>query len=194
MHHITTSCNGVLKKSPLPIKKDKVKEYNSTVEDCKHHDNKNLFCSYCRRNNYTKEDCFKLKKKKSVSTSASSQVATVKEADYKDNSVAYVSQFTKAINFKNAYLREEIQDNCCNLSALIDTRSPVSFISREVFLEFFVADQLNKVLNPSCNAINSEPINTGGSITCTIKFEILPEFVVSFSWFQKINSFYLFWS
>jgi len=62
MQHITTTCNDVVKKSLTTFRKSKLKD-QSHPGSPKSAQEKKLFCSYCRGRNYTKENCFKLKKK-----------------------------------------------------------------------------------------------------------------------------------
>lgn len=64
MQQITESCCSSFKgSSPTLSRKNKHKD-NTAFGNSEYQKKKDVFCTYCRKKNHTKEDCFKLKKKK----------------------------------------------------------------------------------------------------------------------------------
>ncbi|CAL1672060.1 unnamed protein product [Lasius platythorax] len=188
MQHITTSCNFQHKSSsPVLPRKDKFKNDNSSPEDASHFKKKDLFCAYCRGKNHTKDDCFKLKNKKRDSESSQtnnhstvSAVAAVDvPADNSEDTIAYVNPPINKKFIVNSTSMQITQINgiSCNLIALLDTGSPVSFISSNIFSQFFGSLSLVKDNNLAFNAVNGTPIRIYGSVTTPIKLEILSNFV-----------------
>ncbi|KMQ88204.1 adenylyl cyclase-associated protein 2, partial [Lasius niger] len=81
MQHITASCGTSFKKSsPVFSKEAKFKENKSAPEDTDHQKKKDSFCTYCRGKNHSKENCFKLKRKKHVPESTHSTSSSLKPA------------------------------------------------------------------------------------------------------------------
>lgn len=64
----------------------------------------------------------------------------------------------------------------CHLFALFDTGSPVSLMPFETFTQFFDSSELIKN-NSSFNAINGTPLDIVGSITASIKLDLLPQVI-----------------
>jgi len=139
MQHITATCNDVVKKSPTTFRKNKSKN-QSRPGSPKSDQKKKLFCFYCRVRNHIKEDCFKLKRKEQPTNSTQikknmppSTVASVSESpENSDDTIAFVdTDDSKKIVTNNTILKiSKIDTSICNLVALLDTGSPISFISR----------------------------------------------------------------
>lgn len=130
MHHITSTSGESANKSPMiKTKFDKSKNNNnqhSGTSDNKDNQRskieKERFCTFCHKKNHTKEDCFKLKRKKSEKkfqtsqSPTSSTVSTVKETDTStDDTVAIVSPDKSRIISTNNSVINIVSINCnCN--------------------------------------------------------------------------------
>jgi len=65
----------------------------------------------------------------------------------------------------------------CNLVALLDTGSPISFILRQTFINFFGLAKTATVSSCSYNALNGTPIQVKNSITTFVELELFPKIV-----------------
>lgn len=81
----------------------------------------------------------------------------------------------------------EINNIPCSLSALLDTGSPVSFISPEIFYRFFGSLKLVKN-NLTYNSLNGIPIYVDGSISTSIKLKLLPNLMANIDFLILKNS------
>jgi len=121
-------------------------------------------CNYCKKKGHWKANCMALRRKEqatatttsSAKASSSSQPATVAIVK-PENDKFYLSTPIVIVN--------SINDINSNLSALIDTGSPVSFISLKNFSKMFKLkiDSLDPV-DRKFNALPKTPINVGDLI------------------------------
>jgi len=184
----------VIRKSPTAFKKNKSKDqsrpdFPKTGQD---KNGRNLFYSYCRGRNHIK-DCFKLKRKELANSTQlkknvpSSMVASVSESENSTNTIAFVDTAdTKKIVTSNIVLKiTKIDTSIYNLLALLDTGSRISFISRQLFYNFF--ELTDSSTTPSCsyNALNGTPIQIKNSVTTSFELELLPKIVSNVTYFRK---------
>jgi len=163
MQHITATCNDVVKKSPSTFRRNKSKD-QSRPSSPKSDQEKKLFCAYCRGRNHTKENCFKLNRKEQPANSTQikknvspSTVASVSEPPeiFKDTIAFVDTDDSQKIVTSNTNLKvSKIGASICELVALLDTGSPVSFISRQTFDNFFKLTDSSMIPNCSYNALN----------------------------------------
>jgi len=146
MHEITVMSMDYFKKSlriPDKIKSGKgIPESHVTKITSPKKINKDSFCVYCKNKGHVRDECLKLKKREQflqqTSTKSSSSVAAVEpvvpaptpteETDI-NSSVASVGMNNRNLRISNPLLIiQKINNISCNLCALLDTGSPVSFI------------------------------------------------------------------
>lgn len=99
--------------------------------------------------------------------SSSSSVAAVERASDK-----------KIILSDSSLIVTEISDSSCNLTALVDTGSPISFIRPSVFNKYFdipIASQSNSREN--FTAVNGMPIQIVGSIKTDLALKDCPDVI-----------------
>lgn len=143
--------------------------------DCK----ADVICAYCKNKGHYKSECRKLKRREqrnSMTSSSSSssraggsssqdQVTSAVVTETKDK-FALSSPIVKIVKFNNSD---------CDIIALLDTGSPVSFVASNTFLEFH--DSSLNSLEPvkrKFNALPKSPINVLGKANTTVQFENFP--------------------
>jgi len=198
MHHLTTSCEEPLRKFSANPRfsgnlKDNGSKTNKLKDPVASAENpvqllKDLHCVYCHGKDHIRTDYPKLKKKdQSFKSSLLQPVAAVsmneenssQESVHTESSqiVALVndSQIRKIISDDSVLKITEFNNIPCNLSALVDTGSPISFICPSIFKEF-CNSLIDSLSNPSLSykALNDGPIEINGIIRSSIKFELLP--------------------
>lgn len=97
------------------------------------------------------------------------------------DSVAFVEN-TKGIKIiTNCVLIKvnELNNFTCNCFALLDTGSPISFISPMAYKNFFSCNQFVTLPSHSYKAVNNIPINITDILNSTIKLDALPNFSAS---------------
>lgn len=187
MHSIALSYGDNTKKiSPANTGKEKGKTAQGTTEKSDStskisKNQKDVFCVYCRAKGHLRADCYKLKKKEqqsrpTSSPTASSAVAVVEEE--KKDVDATVSLVTgKDLIIKSSVITVTLlNDLDCNLTALLDTGSPVSFICPLAYKKF--GNRSLEALNmphKSFWAINGSPVKVSGIFTTNIKLAALPD-------------------
>ncbi|KMQ88874.1 hypothetical protein RF55_11569 [Lasius niger] len=171
MQRITSSSGEVARKTPpIFVENQKDKDASQAVTTKEADQSKELpkdsFCAYCRAKGHTKLECFKLKRKeknlpKTESKATSSSVSAVDQvvqpsaeaSPSTSKDTLEVSQpSTVAVIADNSERRIELCDsqlkvvflnnNACNIVALLDTGSPVSFIYIKIDFDDCVKDKL----------------------------------------------------
>ncbi|KYQ53606.1 hypothetical protein ALC60_00522 [Trachymyrmex zeteki] len=141
MYEITSSLGSFTKKtSPLAKKKEKTK--NSPPSPSKKDQSKSdkdEICSYCKAKGHRKINCFKLKKKEGTqpASSTTSSVAAAEEdtpaTSEKSTVAAGTENSSRAITMDNSVPKVKAIDGInCQLPALLDTGSPVSFVRKHI--------------------------------------------------------------
>lgn len=140
-------------------------------------------CTYCRLKGHLRADCYKLKKKdqtqfSTTSKSSSSSVsAVIEELPISSTSLSSVAavdfQANKEIMLSDSELNVIILNNFhCNLSALIDTGSPISFICPSVYKKYFnIPISFCSENKKKFTAINGTSIQIIGSIFTGLTLE-----------------------
>ncbi|KMQ88500.1 hypothetical protein RF55_12002 [Lasius niger] len=138
-------------------------------------------CNYCHGKGHVRAECFKLKKKEQSSQSTrpsnSGPVAQVEKSAEEDNTVATVTNTSDTkFEISDMVLKVvSINSISCNLRALLDTGSPISFIRPSTYNSYFkTSDNLSKVTKQLYKAINNIPIRINGIISTTIELELVP--------------------
>lgn len=200
MYSITSACSSASKQSSSPPYK---KEYTRDSKNI-HHNSKDskeahrpdstkpsspkkevLTCAYCRLKGHVKADCWKLKRKEQFSTtasgsSASPQVAAAEEVSPspKDGQpiVGCVEESKRQLQISSSVIEiVTFNKQSCNLFALVDTGSPVSFIKESVCKSFFEKDmQVDKSDLHNFRSLNNSPIEVVGKKKTNIGLKILP--------------------
>ncbi|CAL1672453.1 unnamed protein product [Lasius platythorax] len=138
---------------------------------------KEAYCVYCRAKGHVREDCAKLKKKEQQPKSNTSPKPATVSAVSDDNSTVAVigASEKKAIETGKIILAvQELNGVACQLSALLDTGSPISLVSQTVYNKY-----LKEIPNvpvsqiKTFNAINGTNIDLIGLIDTKI-LESLP--------------------
>lgn len=141
-----------------------------------------------KRYSHSRAVCFKLKKKENLSLASSAPAGPVTPS----TSVAAVEKDNKESNLTVALISKDehriiktdnpqvkivdINNVKCKLFALIDTGSPISFISSDVFNDIFKCSQSNLDQASSVyKAINGMQIKIVGSINSSLQLELLPD-------------------
>lgn len=188
MHHITSAAGSPKSGSPtFRSKFDKNKENinpeslsKTSNKENNHSKTKEQECTYCHKKNHIKENCFKLKRKdqnsKMVQPSTQLAISTVSEVNKgTDNTIASVTPSSNNIILSNNSLINisSINDVHTNISALVDTGSPISFICSSVYHEYFDSKSIINTQNKAYKAISGKPIPISGSISTSIVLESL---------------------
>jgi len=102
-----------------------------------------------------------------------STVASIsKPSEISKDTIAFVDtdDFKKIVTNNIILKISKIGTSICNLVALLDTGSPISFISRQTFDNFF---------NLACSysALNGTPIQVKNSVTTSVELALLPKTV-----------------
>ena len=186
MRVLTSKCTASLKKFSSPLKSEKYnsdKKKNSTGSPTSTHrpsspqSTSDTFCVYCKSKDHNKEDCQKLKKKeqlrKPAQPSQPKTVATVEGSSADSSStVAYVKNIIADDSIVKVSAFNSI---ACSASALIDTGSPVSFISPSAFRQYFHSSSV--ILEKSSQifkSINNSYISTLDSFSSHVSLEAFP--------------------
>lgn len=196
MYHLTTATTDWERKA-VSVKSNSFKDaYAKNVgkKGSSSKDNKDseVTCFYCKAKGHRRWECPKLKSKElSTTTQSTSSVAavaapeatptaTVKKPEEEPTlTVAAVQQGVHEFPISNPVVKVvELNSRNCILKALINTGSPVSFITLDVFHNFFNKNE-NSLTVPSrkFNALNDLPIKIKGIINSTIRLEQFPDTV-----------------
>ncbi|KYN09766.1 hypothetical protein ALC57_18112 [Trachymyrmex cornetzi] len=145
MNQITSACGVISKKmSPPSVRKVK-KEFppSSPKKLSERKSHQDVWCAYCKAKGHQKPDCFKLKRKEQSSSTVGSSVSKpisplpdTKDVSFKVGCIAE----GEIANFKistSIVKINQINGMTCNLDALVDTGSSVSFVLYSVFKNFF---------------------------------------------------------
>ncbi|XP_029163451.1 uncharacterized protein LOC114934906 [Nylanderia fulva] len=136
-------------------------------------------CNYCKKEGHWKSDCPLLKKKeRTVATASSSSPAPEKTSSSTQPTAAAVEDNNRDKFYLSGPLIiiDKINNIDCNLSALMDTGSPVSFVSLSNFQKFFNCTQTAlEPVDRKFNALPKNPINVQGKINSVISFKSFPD-------------------
>lgn len=149
-HHITTAANTSAKKSPVSRPKfEKPKQeseiFKSDQQSKTLKEDSQAYYVYCRMKGHTRDDCPKLKKKDqpkyvrpitTVSVSAVVESPPQMSDSRSRNRVASIENKEKIITDSHVIKITEINNSVCNCFALLDTGSPISFISPIAYKNF----------------------------------------------------------
>ncbi|KYN08832.1 hypothetical protein ALC57_19068 [Trachymyrmex cornetzi] len=133
-----SSCFGTYSKKTSPLSKRKEKTKTSPPSPSKKDRStteKDEFCIYCKAKGHSRTNCFKLRKKEGMqpATPTPTSVAAAEEAETaaseKSTIIAGVENASQALKIDDIAPKVKvINDVHCELSALLDTGSPASFI------------------------------------------------------------------
>jgi len=167
MHQIVSACHIPLRRTmPFVHKKEKPREHQdskgskesldpSSRKSSSPKKNRDTICAYCKLRGHVKADCFKLKRKEQSSsygatapappTSATSTVAAAEEAEspFEPTSTPFMvgcvcERKVRQIQISDSVIQVNSINNLnCNLLALVDSGSPVSFIKDSVCKTLF---------------------------------------------------------
>jgi len=193
MCNITNACGNLPKKtSPIPTRRDKDKAKENLGPSQKRSSSpknyvaKDVTCNYCKSKSHVKTECLKLKKKEQLasvpSTSASVPVAVTEEvvqpiqASAVDSSTVGCIQDDLRLKISHSVIEiNSLNGNSCNLFALVDTGSPVSFLKESIF-KIFCGQKTSPKVSESCKfrALNNTPIEVNGIQEMSIGLSDLP--------------------
>ncbi|KYM94577.1 hypothetical protein ALC62_14787 [Cyphomyrmex costatus] len=187
MQEVTTSFAANFKKSPTPIRKGNSKvspssSTNTTSSPTKKPQakiDKDIICAYCKKSGHIKKDCYKLKRKEEVDSLLQiSPLMSVKvETKNTSTTVGCVDiDSQRRFEIKDSVIEiNSINGSNCNLSALVDTGSKVSFIKPSI-AKIFLNQQIsyNNPCRESFKALNNTKIEIIGSVQIEIGFSYFP--------------------
>ncbi|KMQ91613.1 hypothetical protein RF55_8496 [Lasius niger] len=135
-------------------------------------------CNYCKKKGHWKANCLALKRKERTAATTSSPSPTAKAASPSQPTTAALAETKKDKFYLSGPLVKinNINNINCNLNALMDTGSPVSFIALDNFSRFFglSVDALEPV-DRKFNALPKTPINVLEKINSLVRFEDFPD-------------------
>lgn len=143
---------------------------------------KDIVCFYCKVKGHKQPDCPKLLRRKlSVeqrkSGTESSSVSAVHSSEEVDRMTASVREIPAAIRMSTPCLKiVSMNRHSCEIDALMDTGSPVSFVKPSV-VQKFCRETKREIVDSSrsLSALNNIPIRVLGSIDIKICLEQIPE-------------------
>lgn len=198
MHKITLSFGSLFKKEfSSHSRSDKTRNSSGVTSpkgdksDKDQKDIKKNFCVYCRTRGHIKANCFKLKRKEQqqFSSSSSSPVAAVDpvvSTSSNENSSEEASSPVATVTIKDNGRRLDLKDSIikvnllnnvpCSYHALIDTGSPISFISLSACKKINI--QTNYLIKSSISyqSISGDKIHIFGTFKTMICLESLSQF------------------
>lgn len=142
-------------------------------------------CVYCHGRDHVRADCPKLKRKQQLGRSASpaqeSPVALVEESpEQLSPTVACVCEEPRRVIMDSSTIQViEVNDSPASISALVDTGSPISFISPSIFERFFSSSGTLTAPNVSYKALDNGLIKIKGVVCSNIRLELLSDVVLS---------------
>ncbi|KYN17781.1 hypothetical protein ALC57_09934 [Trachymyrmex cornetzi] len=141
-------------------------------------------CRFCKTPGHIIEDCRKRQWKERYqttpalpSTTSPPAVVSAVEVTQQDHTVAHVQPQGRNLQLNNIALEVKTFNNVkCDLSTLIDTGSPISFVKPSIYHKF-CNETLDALLAPKneYKALNNLPIGIHGSIVSTIAFDQLKD-------------------
>lgn len=198
MHKVTLSFGTLFKKEFSSHSKSDKTRNSSGVSSPKGDksekdpkDAKENYCVYCRTRGHIKANCFKLKRKEQQQSSSSSSapvaaVDPVVPTSSNENSSEEVSSPVAIVSIKDSGRRLDLKDSIIKVNllnnvprsflALVDTGSPVSFISLSACKKINI--QTNDLIKSSVNyhSISGDKIHILGNFKTLICLESLPHF------------------
>ncbi|KMQ89167.1 hypothetical protein RF55_11226 [Lasius niger] len=105
-------------------------------------------CNYCKKKGYWKADCQLLKKKEKTTATATSSPSTSKATTSSNPTAAAVAEIdSDKFHITGPLIKiDSINNISCNLNALMDTGSPVSFIGLDNFNKMFDFSDLDVLI------------------------------------------------
>ncbi|XP_067214743.1 uncharacterized protein [Linepithema humile] len=182
MRQITQGIGDLEKRNAFPRKSKKPSNNVHKFNNRKGHaacDNKNSdqLCFYCKNEGHRIAECPKLKKKKELSSSPSSTPPSDRASSSKQSTVAAVMEPHQNL----LHLREpliqiiSVEGNRCDIKALIDTGSPISFISLNNYYRFISSSLLSlQSETRKFNGLSDLPINILGKRKVSIGLNNFP--------------------
>lgn len=178
MRRITFGMGDIDKKSNHQNKSNK-KDFKATDGKSQNHKDKTTkgSCNYCKKEGHWKSDCPLLKKKeRTVATASSPAPAKVSSSTQPTAAAVEGNDKDKFYLSGPLIVVNKINNIDCNLSALMDTGSPVSFVGLNSFKNFFNCSQFAlEQVDRKFNALPKTPINVLGKINSVIRFEKFPD-------------------
>lgn len=187
MRQITAASSETDKRSAYSSKGNKNKDQTCTncgkkghaTKDCR---NPEIVCFFCKEKGHRKPECPRWKNRAETAagqarsgTAVSAVAETAETAETSETIASVMECRSLAISNKPVKLRK-INNVNCELRALVDTGSPVSFIKRETFKNLFRgSSRASEASNRKFNALNDLPIETYGSVQTEITLEQWPE-------------------
>ncbi|KMQ85893.1 retrovirus-like pol polyprotein [Lasius niger] len=136
-------------------------------------------CNYCKKKGHWKSDCLLLKKKEKTTTTTSSPAAGKSTASSSHPTAAAVAEtesHSAKFHISNPLIRiDSINGSDCELFALMDTGSPVSFIDSDNFSKIFTKDFPLEMVDRKFNALSKTPIDVIKKTKTKINFRDFPE-------------------
>ncbi|KMQ83810.1 hypothetical protein RF55_19054 [Lasius niger] len=136
-------------------------------------------CNYCKKKGHWKSDCLLLKKKEKTTTMTSSPTdskSTGPSSHPTAAAVAETESHSAKFHISTPLIRiDSINGSDCELFALMDTGSPVSFIDSDNFSKIFTKDFPLEMVDRKFNALSKTPIDVIGKTKTKINFRDFPE-------------------
>lgn len=178
MRRITFGMGEQERKNPHPVQKgSKSKDTAQKGSDDKaQRDKADTVCNYCKKKGHWKADCLSLKRKERAAATTTSPTATAKASSPSQSTAAAVAESDK-LYLAAPLIRVTNLNNCiCDLNALMDTGSPVTFISLTNFNKYFELPVGSlETADWKFNALTKTPINVLGKINTKISFRDFPD-------------------
>lgn len=141
------------------------------------------FRVYCKTKGYLRTDCFKLKKRQereqhAVTIIPATAGSTVQTTSDQQSTIAFVHPKNgRILHMKsNVFSVCGLNNRRCNLTAILDTGSPISFVYKSCVYKQFLNVPLERLefSKQSYTSLNNIQINLYGSIQTSICLEQLP--------------------
>lgn len=165
MRRITAGLGDFDKKSPNQGNKNGRSKDNNSKDNKGQREAKTTetTCNYCKKRGHWKADCQLLKRKEKASPTTSSPAAAKASTTSTQPTAAAVAEAesTESAKFRITSPLIEIVNfngNSCRLNALMDTGSPVSFISQNTLNKLFATVSSLKPVERRFNALPKTPI------------------------------------
>ncbi|KMQ91646.1 hypothetical protein RF55_8459 [Lasius niger] len=171
MRRITAGLGDFDKKSPNQNNKNNRSKDSNSKDNKGQRDGKatETTCNYCKKRGHWKADCQLLKKKEKASPTTSSPASAKASTSSTQPTAAAVaeSESSESAKFRITSPLIEIvnfNNNSCRLNALMDTGSPVSFISQNNLNKLLVTVPSLEPVERRFNALPKTPIDVLGKL------------------------------
>lgn len=166
MRRITAGMGDLEKKSPqYQNKGGRVKDTNHRTGDTKgQKDTSQGTCNYCKKKGHWKAECLLLKRKEKTAPTSSPTAAKAETSSSHPTAAAVAETVprSEAVKFNLSsplIVVTDFNDNPCHLSALMDTGSPVSFVSLKILNKFFDELPALEIVDCKFSALPKTPID-----------------------------------